>query len=97
MYKLLYLLTFFTAICSAKPLSIPGSPNANTLPFVIAQEIVKRSDIFDSINFPYGDAGEIAFAKTVADLNDGVLDLFWTATSADREAQQAAVYFPLYR
>ena len=97
MQKLPLLLLFVTSLCSAKTLNVPGSPSGETLPFVLAKEIVKRSDIYDSVGFPYGEAGEISFSKTVADLNEGVLDLFWTATSADREEQQRAVYFPLYR
>ncbi|MGY5451122.1 hypothetical protein ACVFI8_09295 [Agarivorans sp. MS3-6] len=97
MYRLLYLLIFFTALGATKPLNIPGSSAGNTLPIVLAQEIVKRSDVYSSLSFPYGEIGDISFAKTLADLNGGVVDLLWTATSADREAAQTAVYFPLYR
>lgn len=82
---------------AAKPLLIPGVEGGTTLPVTLLQEVVKRSDVYDSITFAYGTKGDTSFSKTVNDLNSGALDLLWTATSTEYESQLLAVYFPLYR
>ncbi|MFC1520007.1 ABC transporter substrate-binding protein [Pseudomonadota bacterium] len=81
----------------AKPLNIPGSPEGVSLPIDLLEEVVKRSDIYTSLHHPYGEKGDSTFTKSVYDLNAGVLDLLWTATSTDYEQSLQAVYFPLYR
>ncbi|WP_299571715.1 hypothetical protein [uncultured Shewanella sp.] len=88
---------FSVSTVSAKPLNIPGSPEGVSLPIDLLNEVVKRSDIYTSLHHPYGDKGDSTFTKTVYDLNAGVLDLLWTATSTDYEQSLQAIYFPLYR
>ncbi|WP_153915571.1 ABC transporter substrate-binding protein [Shewanella sp. TC10] len=88
---------FSVSTVSAKPLNIPGSPEGVSLPIDLLNEVVKRSDIYTSIHHPYGEKGDSTFTKTVYDLNAGVLDLLWTATSTDYEQSLQAIYFPLYR
>ncbi|QIR13499.1 hypothetical protein [Shewanella aestuarii] len=41
----------------AKPLLIPGVEGGTTLPVTLLEEVVKRSDVYDSITFAYGSRG----------------------------------------
>ncbi|WP_026958807.1 hypothetical protein [Aliagarivorans taiwanensis] len=93
------ILSILVVISSAQgqPLKASGSSNGQSLPNQLLDAIVERSDIYDSVEYPYGEAGDSSFARTQADLDDGKLDLLWTATSKDYEEQMQAVYFPLYR
>ncbi|WP_432454368.1 MULTISPECIES: hypothetical protein [unclassified Agarivorans] len=97
MLKTIYFLCFISLASFAKPLRIPDTSAGNIFPAVLAQEIVKRSELYDSVAYPYGAVGDVVITKAVADLNDGGLDLIWTATSAEREQELTAIYFPIFR
>lgn len=85
------------SLTMAKELNVPGSSNGGGLPFELLQEFTKRSELYTDLSFPYGASGDPSFAKTQSDLNAGVLDVMWTATSESYESEFQAVYVPIYR
>ncbi len=56
----------------AKTLNIPGSPSDTKLAIEVLHEVVKRSDRYDSITHIYGQAGDPAATKMMADLDTGL-------------------------
>ncbi|USD67525.1 ABC transporter substrate-binding protein [Vibrio sp. SCSIO 43136] len=96
------LLTTLLAACLstsvlAKPLVVPGKPGEEKLMQYVFEELVKRSDRFDSIKHLYGQDGDPNTAKMMADLDSGQLDIAYVAGSKDLEAAHTAIYFPIYR
>ncbi|RDV26666.1 ABC transporter substrate-binding protein [Alteromonas aestuariivivens] len=95
---ILFALSFsLVSAAFAKPLRIPDSSSADKLPITLIKEFVARSDQFDSVTFIYGSSGDVAFSKTVADLENRALDVLWTATTTDYENNMQAIYIPIYR
>lgn len=99
MNKLLYFIVFYFTVLSvqADSLKIPGSSKISTLPSELLQEVVRRSSRFDGIDFVYGEQGDASFSRTLEDVNQGKLDIMWTATSKHYEQEFEAIYFPIYK
>ncbi len=81
----------------AKVLNIPGKPNEDKFTVTLLKEFVARSDNYDSIHHYYGEAGDPAQSKQIADLELGNVDTMWMGTTKDLEQELTPVYVPLYR
>ena len=86
-----------SASIHAESLKVAGKPDDKKLHLTLIQEVVKRSNRFDSIEFIYAKTGEPAGSRIMADLENGKLDIMWTATSTDMEQRFTPIYFPIYR
>lgn len=81
----------------AASLKVAGKPDDNKLHLSLLNEIIKRSDTYDSLEFIYAKTGEPAGSRILADLESGALDISWTATSLELEQRFTPVRFPIYR
>jgi|GEM_PF-649133 len=82
---------------SSQPLRVPGVKGEPKLEQYLFQEIVKRSDQFDTLIHAYPKDYDPNPAKLWADLEIGIVDIAYSATSIELEAKYSAVFIPLYR
>lgn len=98
MRKLFTLLTCCISVhVSAQTLLVPGKPGEQKIMQNIFEELVIRSDRFDSIEHYYGNAGDPNTEKMIQDLNNGHTSITYVAASVENEANMNAIYFPIYR
>ena len=97
LYLSLLILIVSSASSYAKTLNIPGKASDDKLAISLVKEMVKRSDIYDSVHFYYGDAGDPPITKMTADLDLGHIDIAWSGTTSQFEQEMQAIYFPIYR
>ncbi len=91
------LTTIAVAQASATTLNIPGKPGDGRFSVRILEEFVKRSPNYDAVHHYYGNAGDPAQSKMMADLELGNVDLVWMGTTAELEQTLTPVYVPIYR
>lgn len=81
----------------AQPLKVAGKPDDDKLHLTLIKEIISRSEQYSSIDYIYAKTGEPAGTRLLADLENGTLDVVWTATSQELEQRFDAIPFPIYR
>lgn len=97
LYLYLLILTISSASSYAQVLNIPGKASDDKLAISLVKEMVNRSDIYNSVHFYYGDAGDPPLTKMTADLELGHIDIAWSGTTSQFEQEMQAIYFPIYR
>lgn len=89
-------LTLLNTVSQAAALRIPGVKDDPSFPPKLLLAIIERSDQLTHLEHPHHDQPNRPFSKTEQDLEDGNLDIVWTATSREYEERFSAIYFPVY-
>lgn len=93
---LLFLLTTFSTSLMADTLHIPGIEEVDILPQNLIEAIARRAGM--DFDFPQNmDSKKVTPERLISDVNSGILDVLWTATSRDFEEQLLPLYYPIYR
>lgn len=84
------------SFATAEVLKAQGSASDQTLEQKLLREVVARSDIYTSIEYPY-DGQTVSQTRLIADVQSGALDIISLGANASLERQLQAVYVPIYR
>lgn len=84
----------------AIPLRIQAMEINDLLQVQLLQEVIKRSDKYDSLELVYKDLN-LGVAppsrKLQADLNNNLIDIIWSGTTKEDEQALNAIYVPIYK
>ncbi len=80
----------------ADTLHIPGNEEVDMLPQNLIEAIARRAGM--DFDFPQNiDSRNVTPERQISDLNSGILDVMWTATSISYEENLLALYYPIYK
>lgn len=92
----IFLLLIFSSSSIADTLHIPGTEEVNILPQNLIEAIARRAGM--DFDYPQNvDSRNVTPERQMSDLNSGVLDVMWTATSVTYEEDLLALYYPIYK
>lgn len=82
----------------ATPLRIQATEMVNSLPMNLLQEVVKRSDKYDSLEFVYKDLDASPPSNKIKeDLENNLLDIIWNGADKEYEQTLNTIYIPIYK